>query len=94
MIPSSARVDFCRELRNILSTSVSLLGSICFLFFPTRAHIYLLVSGGAIPVSRYGSSTLVGLRHPVFDLQTSFSSGSSLEACGDLAQDGNTYSTA
>ena len=32
----------------------------CFLF-STQAHTSLLVSGGAIPASRYSYSTLVGL---------------------------------
>ena len=49
----------------------------CFFFF-TLAHTSLLISGGVIPASRYSSSTLVGLKHPVIDLHTSFSSGSSL----------------
>ena len=35
-----------------------------------------------------------GLKHPVIDLHASFSSGSSLEACGDLAQTGHAYSAA
>ena len=65
----------------------------CF-FFSTLAHTSLLMTGGAIPASRYNSSTMVGLRHPVIDLGPSFSSGSSLEACGDLAQTGHAYSTA
>ena len=39
----------------------------CF-FFPTLAHTSLLISGGATPASRYSSSTLVGLKHPVIDL--------------------------
>ena len=56
----------------------------CFCFF-TLAHTSLLMSGGAILASRYSSSTLVGLKHPVIDIHASFSSGSSLEACGDLA---------
>ena len=60
----------------------------CF-FFSTLAHTSLLISGGAIPASRYSSSTLVGLKHPVIDLHASFSSGSSLEACGGLAQTGH-----
>ena len=60
----------------------------CFLF-STLAHTSLLMSGGAIPVSRYSFSTLVGLKHPVFDLHASFSSGSSLKACGHLAQIGH-----
>ena len=57
----------------------------CF-FFSTLAHTYLLMSGGAIPVSRYSSSTLIILRHPVIVLHASFCSGSSLEECGDLAK--------
>ena len=57
----------------------------CF-FFSTLAHTSLLMSGSAIPASRYSYSTLVGLKHPAIDLHASFSSGSSLEACGDLAQ--------
>ena len=65
----------------------------CF-FFSMLAHTSFLMSGGAIPAGRYSSSTLVGLKHPVIDLHGSFSSGSSLEACGDLAQNGHGYSTA
>ena len=65
----------------------------CFLF-STLAHTHLLMSGGAIPASRYSFSTLVGLKHPVIDLHASFSSGCSLEACGDLAQTGHAYSAA
>ena len=65
----------------------------CF-FFSTLAHTSLLISGCAIPASRYSSSTLVGLNHPVTDLLASFSSVSSLEACGDLAQTGHAYSAA
>ena len=65
----------------------------CF-FFSTLAHTSLLISGGAIPASRYSSSTLVGLKHPVIDLHASLSSGSSLEACGDLAQTGHAYTAA
>ena len=60
----------------------------------TLAHTSLLMSGGAIPASRYSSSTLVGLKHPVIDPHASFSSGSSLQACGDLAQTGYAYSAA
>ena len=52
------------------------------------------MSGGTIPASRYSSSTLTGLKHPVIDLHASFSSGSSLEACGDQDQTGHTYSAA
>ena len=55
----------------------------CF-FFSTLAHKSLMMTGGAIPAGRYSSSTLVGLRHPVIDLQALCSSGSSLKACGDL----------
>ena len=63
-------------------------------FFSTQAHTSLLISGGAIPASRCSSSTLVGLKHPVIDLHASFSSGSRLETCGDLAQSGQAYSAA
>ena len=73
----------CRECATFVS---------CF-FFSTLAHTSLL-TGGAIPANRYSSSKLVGLRHPVIDLHASFSSGSSLEACGDLAQTGHAYSAA
>ena len=45
----------------------------CF-FFSTLPHTSLLISGGAIPASKYSSSTLVGLKHPVSDLHASFSS--------------------
>ena len=74
----SAGIWPCRECAAFVS---------CF-FFSTLAHTSLLMFGDAIPASRYSSSTLVGLRHPVIDLHASFSSGSSLEACGDLAQTG------
>ena len=60
----------------------------CF-FFSTLAHTSLLMSGGAIHASRHIASILVGPRHPVIDLHAPFSSGSSLEACGDLAQSGH-----
>ena len=62
----------------------------CF-FFSTLTHASLLIPAGA---SRCSSSTLVGIRHPGIDLHASFSSGSSLEACGDLAQTGYAYSVA
>ena len=65
----------------------------CF-FFYTLEHTSLLMSGGAIPASRYTSSTLVGLRHPVINLHASFSSGSRLEACGDPVQTGHVCSFA
>ena len=71
----SAGIWPCREWVTFVS---------CF-FFSTIAHTFILMSGGAIPASRYSSSTLVGLRHPVIDLHASFSSGSSLEVCGDIA---------
>ena len=74
----------CREWASFVS---------CF-FFSTLAHTSLLISGGAIPTSRYSSWTLVGLKHPVIGLHASFSSGSSLEACEDLTQTGHAYSAA
>ena len=74
----------CREWAAFIS---------CF-FFSTLTHTSLLISGGAIPASRYSSSTLVGLKHPVIDLHASFSSESSLKACGDLAHTGHAYSAA
>ena len=61
-------------------------------FFSTLSNTSLLMLGGAIPASRYSSSTLAGFKHPVIDLHASFSSGYSLEACGDLAQTGHAYS--
>ena len=64
------------------------------LVFSTLAHTSLLMSGDAISATRYSSSTLVDLKHPVIDLHASFSSGSSLEACGDLAHTGHAYSAA
>ena len=72
----SAGIWLCREWAAFVS---------CF-FFSTLANTSLLMSGGAIPASRYSSSALVGLKHPVINLHASFSSGSTLEACGDLAQ--------
>ena len=74
----SAETWPCREWAAFVS---------CF-FFSTLAHTSLLKSVGAILASRYSSSTSVGLRHPVIDLHASFSSGFSLEACGDLDQSG------
>ena len=44
------------------------------LVFSILAHTYLRMSGGAIPASKYRSSTLVGFRHPVTDLHALFSS--------------------
>ena len=74
------------------SGRVDRVGCVCFLLpFFTLAHTSLLMSGGTIPARRYMSSTLVCLKHPVIDLHASFSSGSSLEACGDLAQTGHAY---
>ena len=45
-----------------------------------RAHTSLRMSGGAIPASKYRSSTLVGFRHPVTALHALFSSGFSFWA--------------
>ena len=70
----SAGTWSCREWAAFVS---------CFVF-STLAHASLLI-GGEIPVSRYSSSTLVGFKHPVIDLHASFTSGSCLEACGDLS---------
>ena len=100
-------MTFCREVsrsygaQEAFSLLASLLESghaesgaaFCFIF-STLAHTALLMSGGAIPASRYSSSTLAGLKHPVIDLHVSFSSGSILEACRDLAQTGHAYSAA
>ena len=80
----SAGIWPCREWAAFVS---------CF-FFSTLAHISLLMSGGAIPASRYSFSTLVGFKHPVIHLHASFISGSSLEACWDVAQTGNVNSAA
>ena len=44
------------------------------------------MSGGAIPASKYTSSTLIGFRHPVTALYALFSSVFSFGAWGDLAQ--------
>ena len=74
----------CRECAAFVS---------CF-FSSTLAHIYLLLSGGDIPASRYRYTTLVVLRQQVFDLHGSFSSGSSRDLSGDLDQTEHTYSSA
>ena len=42
----------------------------------TLSHTSLLIAGGAIPDSKYKSSTLVGFRHPVTDRHAWFSPGS------------------
>ena len=44
------------------------------LVFSILAHTSLRMSGGAIPASKYRSSTLVGFRHPVTALHALFSS--------------------
>ena len=62
------------------------------LVFSTWAHTSLRVLGGAIPGSKYRSSTLVGFRHPVTALHALFSSGFSFWAWDDLAQTGAAYS--
>ena len=62
----------------------------CFIF-STLSHTYVLMSGSAIPASMYSSLTFVVFKYPVIDLHASFRSGSSLEACGDLAQTGHAY---
>ena len=67
---------------------------VSYFFFSTLAHTSPLMSGGAILSSRHSSSTFVGLKHPVIDLHGSFSSGTSLEACGGLAQTDQAYSVA
>ena len=100
MLPFNAADDFCREVSRSYGAKHSLFKRLsagtwpcrewaafvsCF-FFSTLARTSLLMSGGAITASRYSSSRLVGLNHPVIDLHVSFSSGSSLAACGDLAQ--------
>ena len=77
----SAGTWSCREWAALVSC----------LFFSILAHTSLLMSGRAILASIYSSSTLGGLRHPEIYLYASFSSGSSVEACGDLAQTGHAY---
>ena len=62
------------------------------LVFSTRAHTSLRMSGGAIPASKYRSSTLVGFRHLVTALHALFSSGFSFWAWDDLGQTGAAYS--
>ena len=62
------------------------------LVISTRAHTSLRMSGGAIPASKYRSSTLVGFRHPVTALHALFSSGFSFWVGDDLAQAGAAYS--
>ena len=49
----------------------------CFCLSPLT-HTSLLIAGGAIPDSKYKSSTLVGFRHHVTDRNVWFSSGSRL----------------
>ena len=46
----------------------------CFFLF-ILAHTSLLIVGGAIPDSKYKSSTLVGFGHPVTDRHAWFSPG-------------------
>ena len=58
----------------------------------TLAQTSVLIAGGAIPDSKYKSSTLVGFKHPVTDRHAWFSSGSRFLAWPDLAQTGAAYS--
>ena len=48
--------------------------------YPDSPHTSLRMSGGAIPASKYRSSTLVGFRHPVTALHALFSYGFSFWA--------------
>ena len=48
--------------------------------------------GGAIPLNKYRSFTLVGLRDMEMALQAAFRTGSIFEACVDLLQTGDAYS--
>ena len=57
-----------------------------------RAHISLLISGGALPDSKYKSSSLVGFRHHVIALHAWLTSGYSRCVCFDLDHTGDAYS--
>ena len=50
----------------------------CF-FFSTLTLTFFRISNGAIPASKYRSSSLDALRHSVISLQTLFNSGSRLD---------------
>ena len=58
------------------------------------AHTSLLISDGAIPASKYKTSTLVGFRHLVIAIHDWLTSGSSRCVCFDLHHTGAAYSTA
>ena len=101
MILGENSVSFTLRKKQFLD--FSLLSAGCFpyrewvslvscLVFSILAHTSLRMSGGAIPVSKYRSSTLVGFRHPVMALHSMFSSVFSFWACGDLTQPGAAYS--
>ena len=64
----SAGIFPCKEWSSFVSC----------LAFSTLAHTSRLMLGGAIPDSKYNSSTLVGLRHPVIARHALLSSESSL----------------
>ena len=106
-LPFVTSYDFCREVgwfhtcQEVLSWLQAVLAgmwpnrewvscSIC-LVRSILAHTSLLMSGGAIPDSKYKSSTYVGLSHPVIDRHALFSSGSNMSAYVDLAHTGAAY---
>ena len=62
------------------------------LVFSILADTSLLMSGGAIPASKYRSSRLVGFNHPVTALHAPFSYVLRFWASGDRALTGATYS--
>ena len=57
-------LDFRRLLAGVCPNREWVSLSTC-LVLSTLAHTLLLISGGAIPASKYKFSTFVGLRHPV-----------------------------
>ena len=66
------------------------LSCLCFSSWDETAR--LICGGGAIPLNKYRSSTLVGLRYPEMALQATFRTGSFFEACDDLLQTRDAYS--
>ena len=67
-------LDFRRLLAGVCPNREWVSLSTC-LVLSTLAHTLLLISGGAIPASKYKFSTFVGLRHPVMARHAWFNSG-------------------
>ena len=89
-------IDGCESLSGCI-LFVERVQMVVFLFkccssWDEIARLICVCGGGAIPHSKYRSSTLVGLRHPEMTLQGASMTRSIFEACDDLLQTGDAYS--